>query len=147
MLAEVICDKFLKEVGKGQGLVRNAMLITFRSVTNFDLEEGYRHIELLIYAPSNYVQVWVRDTSDVIPLEDMEEQGEEMVPKKGTGYTKSATEWKLIGDHDSCWRDAVEKLLKDRKNDIIGFSGSGAGFTTLLAPLELDTLREEQRKL
>lgn len=124
MLSDVICSAFQHHCGKWQVRKEDpkAFQVEFRTRTDHGKEEGYRHLELLIYGPMNYVQVWVRRTWDVIPLDDMcEDDDGEMVPKQGKKYQKGASEWELKGEHDSCWRDAVDRVLREYEKDITGF--------------------------
>lgn len=151
MLSEVICTAFMSAVGKFQERKpegeRKALLVVFRSPIAFGKEEGYRNVELMIYGPLNYVQVWVRDTWDVCPVEDMVEDDEgELVPQRGKKYQKDAGPWKMIGDHDSCWRDSVDTLLKDREADLDGFSSRGEGwYNTISVPVDYAAMIEQAR--
>jgi hypothetical protein len=91
----------------------------------------------------------MRDRWDVIPVEDLDTQGDEVRIKKGRDYQKGASPWKLIGDHDSCWRDSVESFLRDREPTILGFDsvGSWNEVVTLTDDVlkELEALREASR--
>lgn len=89
---------------------------------NFPLrekEDGYRHVELLIYAPYNYVGVFIRENWNVISLDDLEydeESGEQYI-KKGKDYSQGVGEWRRLSYHDSCWRsDGVDRLLHEYKD-------------------------------
>lgn len=127
LLSDVICQTFMKAVGKWQtkNPVENAMKIAFKTGIDHDKEEGYRYLELVIYGPLNYVQVWTRTSWNVIPLEDLEydaEQDDHYV-KKGKDYQAGASEWKKIADHDSGWREGVRELLRENERNIHVFSG------------------------
>lgn len=128
MLAKMICEVF-ETVCKGKWQTKNveskAFVMRFTKRVDHDKEDGYRDFELMLFAPANYVQVWVRETWNVIPQEDLEynEKEEESFVKKGKDYVKGATPWQLIGNHDSCWRDSVESFLRAKKDDILCLAG------------------------
>jgi hypothetical protein len=122
ILKSMICTTFEAVCGKWQSKkpVPQAFKFTFRLQTNHEVEEGYRYLDVLIYGASNYVQVYCREQSNVISLDDMEEsdpedQTGEMVPKEGKGYVKTTKPWEKVADHDSCWREGIEKILKTYK--------------------------------
>lgn len=102
------------------------MLISFRTPLRLGMELGYRDVELFLYAPMNYVQVHVRETWVVIPIEDVDYDpisDEEGVPKPGKEYTKGASTWGLKISHDSGWREAVRQFLAERQENLLSFSG------------------------
>lgn len=128
IVENIICNEFEKRIGRNQASwdKLEAMLLSFRIDTNYKIEEGYRHLDLMIYAPHNYVGVFVKEKWDVIPKEDLE-CGDDFDPvvKKGKDYHKGQTRWLMEGYHDSCWRDAVNRVLwdnRDRINMLDGFS-------------------------
>jgi len=129
ILASVIQDTFHKEVGKNQGRRTHqdgltipkqlqgqgqgkALKVRFKTATDYDTEEGYRFVDLVIYAPMNYVQVWVKKSWDVIPTDDLEYEDGESFIKKGKSYIKGSDPWTKIADHDSCWTEGVDQVLK-----------------------------------
>ena len=142
LLTTVICQTFLKEAGKfqngDQGL-KKAMVVSFSTRVDYDKEEGYRQIDLVLYAPANYVGVYERRRWTVIPLDDLEydeEAGESFV-KPGKSYVNGGTEWKLICYHDSCWRtDGVHDFLNRYADDINTFDGAREWFKIV----DVDTL-------
>jgi hypothetical protein len=127
LLATMICALFDKECGKFQ--VRQeepkALKISFSVHPDYDKEEGYRQLDLVVYGPMNYVEVWVRRRWAVIPLEDLEydeETGESEI-KEGRGYQTGASEWERICYHDSCWRTAISDLLFKNQEELSSFDG------------------------
>jgi hypothetical protein len=91
------------------------MLLSFRTARGKD-EEGYRHADLFISAPCNYVEVWVRTRWCVIPIEDLEEGADgETYIKSGKDYTKGESEWTLVSCHDSCWPEGIRKFFQENK--------------------------------
>lgn len=157
MLTDVICQQFEKAPGRNQQNpwekkpdVCQALLIPFNASIDYDNEDGFRHVDILLYALTNYVQVWMRKRWDVIKLEDMEDAGgddDEMVPKKGKDYTKGSSEWELVTDHDSCWRDGIRNILDKNRKDISGFDNiSGEWYKIIPVPKELAELYDSARK-
>lgn len=142
-----VSDPFKLEPGQNS---TQAMLVRFSARIDYDKEHGYRQKEMMIYGPSNYVQVWERDCWDVIPLEDMEEDpddSDEMVPRKGKDYVKGQTEWKLLSDHDSCWREGVQQFLSRNRAVITGLNGLPQRGWYYLEdpPANLSELKRKQR--
>lgn len=137
MLAYAINATFERECGKHQlSKGRKAFMVSFRLSIDYDKEEGYRHLEVAFWGPQNYVQVWVRETWDVIPVEDLEydEEADESRVKKGKNYRTGSSEWKMVADHDSCWRDGIKRVLEENSKRVMDFSGLGGTFwKTLLA--------------
>lgn len=127
LLVSAIDQTFMEKIGKFKSGKYAKMTIALPSGLN---EEGYRNLEIVIYAPHNYVQVWVRETANVIPHEDMEynEADDEMYIKKGKDYTKSATPWEMVADHDSAWRSGLENILGRRSGFLLCFSGPDPWF-------------------
>lgn len=125
MLGDVIINEFEMRVGRNSD---KAMLIEFNTKVDWDKEEGYRYTDLLIYAPSNYVQVWARDRWNVCPLEDMEydEPAMDMVPKPGKDYVQGETEWRMLTDHDCAWReDGIRRFLRVYRAELMRFATIG----------------------
>jgi hypothetical protein len=143
LLSKVIAQTFEKEVGRGQFRREGppkALKVSFSTRTDNE-EEGYRSADLVLFAGMNYVGVYVRDCWDVIPVEHLgyDEDLEDTYVKPGHAYVKGESPWKVIGYHDSCWRDSVEKFLAERWEDILTFRGPGSWFevvdvTTLNLP-------------
>lgn len=123
LLSNVICETFLKEYGRNN--LGQAMMVTFSVSIDYDKEHGYRYLDLLIYAPSNYVQVWARDRSDVIPLDDMDydDSEDESYPREGKDYVKTTGEWRLMSDHSSCWtEDGVSRIINQYSDRLQTFA-------------------------
>jgi hypothetical protein len=139
MLTDVIVDTFTKVCGKHQTqkpeAERKAFKLNLSLSLNYDKEDGYRHhLEVVIYGPMNYVQVYVRETWDVIPVEDLEDE-DDGGPKPGKKYQKGSSPWQKVSDHDSGWRDGVQRVLSEHQKKITGFSGPGWYELTDPAPL------------
>lgn len=98
--------------------------VSFRTRIDHDKEEGYRFVDMVLYAPMNYVGVHVRDRWCVIPLEDLVtgEDGDTYI-KEGEDYQEGASGWTCLSYHDSCWRDAVRDFLFLNRDRLQGFEG------------------------
>lgn len=131
LFSKIIDQTFEKEAGKGQANQPSpkSMLITFRTHTDTQREEGYRWVEFLLWAPNNYVQVWSRDYWDVAPVEDGERTTDD--------YSKGSDDWVLLANHDSCWRDAVDKFLRERGDRIYSFNPPGGWYKIQEPPKDL----------
>jgi hypothetical protein len=121
LLGSVIRSTFLDVVGKHQAKnpVPKAFLLTFR-IPNKPEEEGFRDLEVLLYAPMNYVGVYMRETWNVIPEADLLD--DDGGPKPGKKYNEGQSEWTKIAYHDSGWIEGVEKILRLRELLTWGFS-------------------------
>lgn len=148
LVEQVIVQTFEEKAGKWQNKQEKPKAILFKfslKVDSSGTEEGYRHLEMLIFAPMNYVGVYVRELWDVIPLEDLEysEKDDEYYVKKGKDYIKGASEWKLVAYHDSGWRsDGVHRILWDNRHKIQGFSGPSF-YTVIDPPAEILALTNQ----
>lgn len=124
MLAEVIITTFDLQVGKHQATkpVPTAMQVSFRMYVEHEKEEGYRYLDLLIYGPANYVGIYERTRWDVIPQEDLtyDEESDEYLIKEGKSYNKGTSPWALKGYHDSGWRDAIRRVLREHAPKMMG---------------------------
>lgn len=139
MLADSINNTFENVCGKGQNTKgQKVFVVTFSLAVDYDVEEGYRSMEVAYWAAMNYVQVWQRETWNIIPVEELEtdSDGEFQVKKGSEGYKKGESPWKKRADHDSTWRDAVRTILREEEERILGFTG-GCGFWKLVNVREL----------
>jgi hypothetical protein len=121
------------------------MLVSFGVPIEYDKEEGYRYLDLVIYGPMNYVGVFVRDRWTIIPLQDLEytEDGDARV-KQGRSYRSGTSEWKRLSYHDSGWREAVQTFIHQNRDKLSVFSGNSDSFFSLMSlgdlNLNLDAL-------
>lgn len=154
LLTQAIVDAFTREVGKSQetpiGNTRQklrsslgrqpteeevsqatsqdhtpkALLVSFNIQIDHTKESGYRQVDLVLYAPYNYVDVYSRERWNVIPLEHLEDDGEgDTFVKAGKDYVNDFPPWKCLGSHDSGWRGFVDNFLEEYANKITGFEG------------------------
>lgn len=137
---ETCCGKWQENKPLKQ---RTAFKMTFAKQVP-EGEDGYRDYDLILYAPMDYVQVWVRERWDVIPLDHLEydEDGNGMV-KPGCDYIKGEGPWILITNHDSCWRDGVREFLSKKNKEIKHLTGFGAW--TLIPAYEVPEWTPETR--
>jgi hypothetical protein len=139
IVADIISQTFSKEPGKHQAKSEKpqAFVVSFSTRLDYNKEEGYRYLDLVLYAPHNYVQVWVRSSWNVIALEDLNDDGEGLKP--GKDYTEGESQWECIGDHDSGWRESVREFLYKNRAEILGFS-SAAVFGEWYKVVDFSTL-------
>lgn len=124
ILSDVICETFLSEVGKHQqNSEKKALHIRFRTTVDYNKEEGYRYLDLVIFAPHNYVQVWIRSSWNVIPQDELvydEDLDDTVIARFSEGYRSGSSGWELIHNHDSCWRDGVRNVIQGRHGRLTG---------------------------
>lgn len=128
LLSQALCSTFAKVAGKWQSKKTEpkAFVVSFSTRIDHDKEEGYRHMDLVLYAECNYVNVYSRERWDVIPLEDLEynEEDDESYVKKGKDYVKGSTPWTLLCSHDSGWTSAVENFLSTNASKLNSYEAS-----------------------
>ncbi len=108
ILTSIICSTFETQCGRWQEKQESpkGLLISFGLRLHPDEEEGFRDAHLLIFAPANYVQVWVHETYDVLTAEDDD--------------YNSGMELTQLANHDSGWRDSgVRQFLLDYKDRLL----------------------------
>jgi hypothetical protein len=135
ILSTIICQEFEKNpTFKTPGYlssVDTAMRVDFRLAVNSAVEEGYRHLSLLIFgAGSNYIKVFARLRWTVIEIADLD--GDDNIRKP---YTEGETPWILLSDHDSCWRsDGVERVIAQYSDRLstLEWMGSSNGWYTAM---------------
>lgn len=112
-----------------------AMMISFSLSLDYDKEEGYRHLDILIYGPMNYVGVLVRERWTIIPVDEVEEDS----LKPGCEYREGQTPWMLASYHDSCWTsDGVQSTIwKNRERINCLSTGFGKWFDKVEMTSEL----------
>ena len=132
ILLTIIRETFLRESGKRSE--ETWFRVEFETPVDYDKEEGYRQVEMVLYAPHNYVQVWVRTKWDVVPVEGIEydESGYNSL-KEGFDYNKGASEWQMIANHDSCWTDGVSDVIRGKfgKIEHLNTIGQDSWYTRL----------------
>jgi hypothetical protein len=105
IIQSIICSQFNSTFGRDAALDTNsdrthAMQVRFSISPNYDLEDGYRNLTILLFgAGSNYIAVYAKMDWNLVST-----VGE---PVKGE------TPWVCYGYHDSCWRDSVGNILRE----------------------------------
>lgn len=117
IVASIICSEFQREF-RDQRRWGECMVVTFPLTLDYAKEDGYRHLDVRIHAPSNYVRVEARERWNVIPLEGLTDEEYPHV-KPGYEYSEGASPWKQYSYHDSGWRDGVESILAEFAQRII----------------------------
>jgi hypothetical protein len=119
MIASIICAEFDNNIGINQSekIRPIAMKIVFKTCIDYNIEEGYRYLDMLIYGHNNYVAVLAQERWDVIPNNEINKY--RIVKEGSKGYREGKTGWKFVAYHDSCWRSGIEKVIHDNKERII----------------------------
>jgi len=122
LLLAAIQDQLDKETPRTSYDKRNtkAMRLSVRLRTPEHLE-GYVTLEIVLFRPMSYTQVWSRVVSTTVPIEGLSQEEEGLLP--GFDYTKTETSWYLHANHDSCWREGLAEALKQHEGEIVLFSG------------------------
>ena len=125
MVNWVITERFEKAVGKWQSKNQKplALHVGFSTMSKEDYDVGnqYHSHHVFIYAPQNYVYVVCQ---------------ERWIDAGGKAHTKPMD---ILCCHDSCWRDAVERLIFDLRETNIGWQSFG-----ILSQMDVVELTEEQ---
>jgi hypothetical protein len=122
ILSDIICNTFERMVGRWQAKADEpkALLVKFKTRIDYDKEEGYRGVHLLIYGEQNYVGVFEKRWWRVIDrdkIEYDEEDGEETWPDEH--WREGEGEWEMRSHHDSCWRtDGVSSFTFQNRDDL-----------------------------
>ena len=111
LLQQVIEFEFARHVGRPE-TPQQMMLVRVKVPVPGGFE-GYAQKTLVIYAPSNYVQVWSRQEWDMVPSEGLLDNEEEGLKE---GYVKGSTPWTKLAHHDSCWREGVREFTQSLEN-------------------------------
>ena len=133
ILAGVICETFERECGKWQSRKPEpkAFQVSFAIGIDHDKEEGYRALDVCIFAAGNYVQVCWRSSWNVIPVEDLDiGDDEECSVKPGKNYIEGASAWTEVANHDSCWREGVERILREHEAKAVAARFAGGTATS-----------------
>jgi hypothetical protein len=138
ILTTTICSTFSTVCGKWQSKKAEpkAFVMEFGLTLDYDKEEGHRNLVVALYACNNYVNVYTRETWDVIPLEDLEysEEDDESYVKPGKDYQKGKSPWTLVVSHDSGWTSGVRNILQDKRINTLRADDT---FYKLVDPLDL----------
>ena len=128
LITKIVNDTLDKEAPRASWGAPNTMALTIGLKLSVPTDlDGHRTLEVVVFRPMNYTQVWSRLLSTTIPLLDLEdEEGEG--PRPGKDYTTTTGEWTLHANHDSCWRDGLTSLLRLYDREILCFAGLGAWY-------------------
>lgn len=126
IVADVISKEFSKHGGKFQvrAKVPKALMVSFSQRLDYSKEEGCRQIDVVLYAPFKYVQVWTRKRWTVIGRPNLMDYGggDRHAPyiAPGKDYTVGVSEWVYLGDHDSGWYGVLAEFLRQNLSEILG---------------------------
>ena len=119
----IISSEFEKNVGRWQVKKDKqiSMDLSFSLSPFYDFESGYRRLRLRIFADMNYVAILVKEYWNVLPHEyaEYDEEREDTFIKEGKDYITGDSGWYLVSYHDSCWRDAIDDVLRAYRDRII----------------------------
>ena len=124
IIDSIICSTFERQIGRRQSdnEKQYSMDLTFKLSMDINIEEGYRWLDIRVYAPNNYVGVLIRERWHYYKLEDVEfvDEREDITFKEGKGYIEGKENWKRKSYHDSCWRsDGIHATIYEYKDKII----------------------------
>lgn len=109
VISTIICSQFEKEFGRTRERLSdpdNAMSIRFNLATDYEKEDGYRSLAILLFGfGTNYIGVFAQLQWNVWRGENE--------PVRG------GTPWVLISCHDSCWREGVSRLIWEYRERIL----------------------------
>ena len=126
IVSNIICITFENEIKRWQtkNEKQYAMMVSFALSLDYDKEDGYRHLDILIYGPMNYVTVLVRERWTIIPIDELD--GDDSL-KPGCDYREGDSGWFLAAYHDSCWTsDGVQSTIY-KNRDRINCLSTGLG--------------------
>jgi len=102
--AHIIAAEFDKNVGTFQHDKdeQTAMDLKFSLYSDYERDQSdcYRHLSIRLFAEGNYVTVMLREDAVRAPEGDVD------------------TGWLLVADHDSCWRDGLQNVLRTYERSI-----------------------------
>lgn len=148
LLLAAIQSQLSKETPPASRDNRNAkaMILRARLRTPVHLE-GYVTLEIVLFRPMSYTQVWSRVVSTAVPIEGLAPE-DGLLP--GFDYVKAETPWHIHANHDSCWREGLDDVFKQYESEIVLFSGPYDWYemvdATLLDLPRPDAARERQQR-
>lgn len=131
LLKQVLELEFRKHTAR-MGSPGQAMVVRVKVPTP-DGFEGYAQKTLVLYAPSNYVQVWTRQEWEMIPVEALDDESGDLLP--GWDYEVGATPWSKLADHDSCWREGVAEFVGGLETAISFHESFSSGSWYVMVPV------------
>ena len=125
ILSSIICREYEKNFkmqnwNRGSELVK-AMEITINLNLDYEKEEGYRELKILIFNEYNYVSVFAKLLWNVVKSGRVEVEREDEL-KPGI---EGSTPFVHFSAHDTCWcSDGIERIIhlfRNRLNCLEGF--------------------------
>lgn len=103
------------------------LALKFRfALINYEKEEGYRNLEILVWVPSNYIGVFSKETWDL------------WSPKNINGKS----DLRIWSYHDSCWRDGLRRIIFENRERLNCLSAMGPNSVYQLVNLSEDDVRK-----
>lgn len=110
----------------------------FHLKVNYEKEEGYRYLDVVIWAPTNYIAVFSKERWCVISPDDIDSENDCLMP--GKDYTQGETDLECHTYHSSCWAsDGIHRILFERRNALSGICTSDSFY-------KVEKISEEQQK-
>jgi len=111
ILENIITHTFDEEIKKGHRFddpelkkTTPSMLLNFHLFPNYDTHQ-YHFVHIIICGPCNYVYVARQDV---------------LIDKNSKTEIRSL---EILGYHDSCWRDGINRFLFDNRSNLCGLRG------------------------
>jgi hypothetical protein len=118
-----VFDGLRKTWEKTQGLGKIHTGLELKFVLSLhEGEVGYRWLNIVLFGSAGYIGVYASVVWSVLPESCLvyDEDGDECCTED---YTENNTKWYRLSYHDSCWRDALEQLLRLFEYRIIRIEG------------------------
>jgi len=147
VVSTILCctiDDFRRQLRAFKDFSKNdlqniALQFTFDLRVNCVKEVGYRHLDLIAWAPRNYVGIFTKERWNVLSNDDLEDSEDgEIIIKKGKDYNIGSSDYEIHSYHDSCWReDGVRRVLYERESVIRGIDSLSTFYRTINVDDEL----------
>lgn len=96
-----------------------ALKFSFGLFVDHNIEVGFRSLDVMLWAPTNYVCVISRESWYVLPFSDIDGDVSRPRPKQGSSWTDGNTGYRFHAYHDQKWRDeGVKRVLGEYKERI-----------------------------
>lgn len=113
IIARIICQTYESVFRRKQGFENKAMQVAFNLRLN-EGEDGDRYLILVLFG-HGYVCVAYREEWRIRPEPNV------MRLDFRSRYTEGKSEWVIMSNHDSCWRDdGVQKFMRENMERMCG---------------------------
>lgn len=119
ILTQIIASTFRTNLGKN---TPSKVMVLHFSVSVADEFEGYARWTMILWAPSNYLEVWVRKEWNQVPAEGLD--GDDDL-KPGFEYKLGAEPWTILISHDSGWRSTIQDFINQHRHEFLTLNEFG----------------------